>query len=156
MSSNLWKRNPSEIEGSGVVVKANALVRRVTRSSYKKKENEGKVSEAEVSESSCVESNSEVDGGVFVERSSKLKSKSGKLNEIMEEIEGNEGSEAVSKSDISFVKQVFDGILNLSDGNVKANSEFNENEVVSVASAAKLAEEATEQVENRASEFSFP
>ena len=78
-----------------------------------------------------MESNSEVDAGVFVEKSSKLKSKSGKLNEIMEEIEGNEGSEAVSKSDISFVKQVFDGILNLSDGNVKANSEFNENEVAS-------------------------
>ena len=56
----------------------------------------------------------------------------------------------------SFVEQVSDGILNFSDGNVKANSEFNENEVASVASAAKLAEEATEQVENRASEFSFP
>ena len=54
----------------------------------------------------------------------------------------------------SFVEQVSDGILNFSDGNVKANSEFNENEVASVA--AKLAEEATEQVENRASEFSFP
>ena len=103
-----------------------------------------------------MESNSEVDAGVFVERSSKLKSKSGKLNEIMEEIEGNEGSEAVSKSEISFVEQVSDGILNFSDGNVKANSKFNENEVASVASAAKLAEEATEQVENRASEFSFP
>ena len=108
-----------------------------------------------MSESSCVESNSEVDAGVFVERSSKLKSKSGNLNEIMEEIEGNEGSEAVSKSEISFVEQVSDGILNFSDGNVKANSEFNENEVASVASAAKLAEEATEQVENRASEFHF-
>ena len=78
----------------------------------------------------------------------------------MEEIEGNEGSEAVSKSEIPFVEQVSDGILNFSVGNVKANSEFNENEVASVASAAKLAEEATEQateqVENRASEFSFP
>ena len=49
-----------------------------------------------------MESNSEVDAGVFVERSSKLKSKSGNLNEIMEEIEGNEGSEAVSKSEIFF------------------------------------------------------
>ena len=96
------KRNLGEIEGSGAVVKANAPVRRVTRSYYRKKENGGKVSEAEVSESSCVESNSEVDAGVFVERSSKLKSKSGKLNEIMEEIEGNEGSEAVSKSEIFF------------------------------------------------------
>ncbi|KAK9984817.1 hypothetical protein SO802_034342 [Lithocarpus litseifolius] len=136
-SSNLRKRNLGEIEGSGAVIKANALVRRVTRLYYRKKENEGKVSEAEVSESSCVESNSEVDAGVFVERSSKLKSKSGKLNEIMEEIEGNEGSEAVS------------------DGNVKGNSVFNESEVVSFTSAAKLAEEATEQDENRASKFSF-
>ena len=74
----------------------------------------------------------------------------------MEEIEGNEGFEAVSKSEISFVEEVSDGILNFSDGNVKANSEFNENEVISVASAAKLVKEATEQVENRASEFSFP
>ena len=103
-----------------------------------------------------MESNSEVDVGVFMERSSKLKSKNGKLNEIMEEIEGNEGFETVSKSKISFVEEVSDGILNFSDGNVKANSEFNENEVVSVASTAKLVEEATEQVENRASEFSFP
>ncbi|KAF3953238.1 hypothetical protein CMV_021299 [Castanea mollissima] len=102
-SSNLRKRNLGESEGSGAVVKANAPVCRVTRSYYRKKENEGKVSEAEVSESSCVESNSEVDARVFVERSSKLKSKSGKLNEIMEEIEGNEGSEAISKSKISFV-----------------------------------------------------
>nr|POF23531.1 hypothetical protein CFP56_47958 [Quercus suber] len=133
-----------------------APVHRVTRSYYRKKENEGKVSEAEVSELSCVESNSEFDAGVFVERSSKLKSKNGKLNEIMEEIEGNEGSEAVSKSKISFVEQFSDGILNFSDGNVKVNSEFNENEVVSVAPATKLAEEATEQVEDRASEFSFP
>ncbi|KAF3943440.1 hypothetical protein ACB098_03G084900 [Castanea mollissima] len=154
-SSNLRKRNLGEIEGSGAVVKANAPVGRVTRSYYRKKENEGKVGEAEVSESSCVESNSEVDVGVFVERSSKLKSKSGKLNEITEEIEENGGSEAVSKSEISFVEQVSDGILNFSDGNVKVNSEFNENEVVSVASAAKLAEEATEQVVNRASEFEF-
>uniref|UniRef100_A0A7N2MN86 Uncharacterized protein n=1 Tax=Quercus lobata TaxID=97700 RepID=A0A7N2MN86_QUELO len=155
------------------------------RSYYRKKENEGKVSEAEVSESSCVELNSEVDAGVFVERSSKLKSKSGKLrlrlvqcksnseckmnvgeselcrnkrtlSEIMEEIEGNEGFEAVSKSEISFVEEVSDGILNFSDGNVKANSEFNENEVISIASTAKLVKEVTEQVENRASEFSFP
>ena len=59
------------------------------------------------------------------------------------------------KSEVSFVEQVSDGILNFSDGNVKANSDFNENEFVSVASAAKLADEATEQVENRASEFSF-
>ena len=63
---------------------------------------------------------------------------------------------ALMKSEISFVEQVSDGILNFSDGNVKANSEFNENEVVSFASAAKLAEESTGQVENRASEFSFP
>ena len=89
------KRNLGEIEGSGAVVKANAPVRRVTRSYYRKKENEGKVSEAEVSESSCVESNSEVDAGVFMERSSKLKRKSQKLNEIMEEIEGNEGSDEI-------------------------------------------------------------
>ena len=53
------------------MVKANAPVRRVTRSYYRKKENEGKVSEAEVSESLCVESNSKVDAGVFIERSSK-------------------------------------------------------------------------------------
>ena len=149
-SSNLRKRNLSEIEGSGAVVKANAPVRRVTRSYYRKKENEGKVSEAEVSESSCVESNSEVDAGVFVERSSKLKSRRGKLNEIKEEIEAKEGSEVVSKSEISCIDQVSDGILNFSDGNVKADSE-----AVLVASAAKLAEEATEQVENRAPEFEF-
>ena len=40
---------------------------------------------------------------------------------------------------ISFVEQVSNGILNFSDENVKANSENRE----------------TEQVENRASEFSF-
>ena len=42
--------------------------------------------------------------------------------------------------EISFVEQVSNGILNFSDGNVKAISE----------------NRATEQVENRASEFSFP
>ena len=42
--------------------------------------------------------------------------------------------------EISFVERVSDGILNFNDGNVKANSE----------------NRAIEQVENRASEFSFP
>ena len=42
----------------------------------------------------------------------------------------------------SFVEQVSDGILNFSDRNVKANSEFNENEVVSVASADGWLDEA--------------
>ena len=53
---------------------------------------------------------------------------------------GREISMKLKALEISFVEQVSDGILNFNDGNVKANSE----------------NRAIEQVENRASEFSFP
>ena len=53
---------------------------------------------------------------------------------------GREISMKLKALEISFVEQVSDGILNFNNGNVKANSE----------------NRAIEQVENRASEFSFP
>ncbi|KAL6295281.1 hypothetical protein ACE6H2_003423 [Prunus campanulata] len=124
------------------------LFRRVTRSyngGKAEKKEVGGDGEPEVSESSCVESNAGADFGGFVDRKLKLKSRRGKGSEIVNEIRGNEGSEAVSRPEISE-----------SD---KISLEFKENEVTSFNSGIELCSEsklAEKTVKDRAPEFEFP
>lgn len=66
----------------------------------------GGACKAEVSESSCVESNSGAGDGVCREKRLKLKRKSGGGSEIVKEVRGNEVSEAVTASEISCVEQI--------------------------------------------------
>lgn len=144
--SSLRKRHFDETEKHRKI-----LFRRVTRSyngGKAEKKEVGGDGEPEVSESSCVESNSGAHFGGFVDRKLKLKSKRGKGSEIVNEIGGNEGSEAVSRPEISE-----------SD---KVSLEFKENEVTSfnsgieLCSESKLAEKTVKDGENRAPEFEFP
>jgi hypothetical protein len=162
-TSNLRKRQIDEIKCSRAVVQANKIVEEppFRRSYYRKKEIEGKGGEVEVSESSCVESNSVADAEIMLGRISNSNRQSGKVSEIVKEVEGNEGSEAISKSEISCVEQISGGILNFRDKNVRLPSEFKENNVFSATSGvdscsvAKFADEGTEQTENRALEFEY-
>ncbi|KAK8993648.1 hypothetical protein V6N11_007875 [Hibiscus sabdariffa] len=102
--------------------------RRIPRS-YSKKEREAKLgNEAEVNESSCVESNSGADFLVFGERSSKLK----KASENLEKPEKNNAvsvslGAASTRSDISGIELIPHGISKLS-------SENKENDAVSATS----------------------
>jgi len=164
--SNLKKEQIGETKGFRVVVQVNnisgdAPFRRLTRSYYRNKEIEGKGGDVEVSESSGVESNSGADTEIFVESNSNSNRKFEKVSEIVKEIEGNDGSEAVSKSEISCVEQIYGGILNLRAEDVRIPSGFKENDVVSVTSGVEscsvstFAEEGTEQNENRALEVEY-
>lgn len=150
--SSLKKRNFGETEGSGAEKDWKAPSRKVTRSYYggkAVKKEAGGDGEVEVSESSCVESNSGADFGGFLERKLKLKTRIGKESAIAKVTGGNEGSEAVTKSAISE-----------SD---KVSLEFKEQEVISLNSGVQLCScsEATESEktvkdsENRAPEFEF-
>ncbi|XVE74545.1 hypothetical protein DITRI_Ditri12bG0025500 [Diplodiscus trichospermus] len=105
-------------EGSG-----DSQFRRITRSYYKGREEKG--NEVEVSESSCVESNSGADFRVVGERSSKLK----KASESWKEMEKSDTVPAsvVKRSDISCVKLIPREISKLS-------SENKENDLVSETS----------------------
>ncbi|KAG6650603.1 cyclin-SDS isoform X2 [Carya illinoinensis] len=156
------KEQFGDIRGSKVLVRANevvgdARIRRVTRSCYRRKENEGKGGEVEVPELSCVESSSGADAAIFRETSSKLKSESGKGSENVKEIKGNDGSEVVSKSEIYSVRQLSDVNTISSARNMSIPSKFKQivpvSSGVESCSVANLAEEATEQTENRALEF---
>lgn len=161
--SNLRNGKLGVIEGSKSEVQAKELngaaeFCRVTGSYYRNKENSEQIGgEVETSELSCVESNSGADAAPFGERTSKLNLES----ENVKQIERNEGSEAVSKSEISCVEQFSYENLVFNGGNGKLPSEIKENDLVSVTSGvescyvAKLPEEATEQMENRALELEF-
>ncbi|XP_021293093.1 cyclin-SDS isoform X2 [Herrania umbratica] len=100
--------------------------RRITRSYYKK-EREAKGNEVEVSESSCVESNSGADFRVFGEPSSKLKRRSEYLKEIEKNDAVSVSLEAVTRSDISCVELI-------PHETTKLLSEKKENDLVSVTS----------------------
>lgn len=160
--SNLRKRQIDEIKGPRGLVKANKIVGDAPfrRSYHRKKEIEGK-GEVEVSESSCVESNCGADAEILLGRISNSNRKSGKVSEIVKEIEEIEGSEAVSKSEISCVEQISGGVLNFTAENVRLPSAFKENDVLSVTSGvdscsvAKFTDEGSEETENRALEFEY-
>ncbi|KAI4357484.1 hypothetical protein L6164_001431 [Bauhinia variegata] len=106
-------------------------------------------SEVEVSESSCVESNSGVGNGVWKQSNCILKFRRGRESKNVKETEGNEGSEACAKSDISRDQQQF------SRENFKISSEITENDVGSVSSDAreKMFAEMIRGNENRALEL---
>ncbi|XVF43444.1 hypothetical protein PTKIN_Ptkin02bG0040500 [Pterospermum kingtungense] len=124
--SNPKKRKFGEIEADhGVKNQGNegsgdSQFRRITRSFYKKERDQAKGNEVEVSESSCVESNSGADFRPFGERNSKLKKKE-KNNATSVSLE------AVTQSDISCVELIPHEISQLS-------SENKENDLVSVSS----------------------
>ncbi|KAJ9135687.1 hypothetical protein P3X46_032840 [Hevea brasiliensis] len=105
--------------------------RRITRSYYKQKENERKENEVEVSESSWVESKCGADCVVSEKRrSSKLK----KRTEDSKEIQINEDSISVTKSEISSVQQ------NLSFGGANLENvslEDKENDTISIISGVE-------------------
>ncbi|GMI99818.1 SOLO DANCERS [Hibiscus trionum] len=136
VSNQKKKRKFADIKGGyGAKAKKNlgnegigdSQFRRITRS-YSKKEREAKGNEAEVSESSCVESNSGADFLVFGERSSKLK----KGSENLEKPEKNDAvsvslGAATTRSAISGVELIPHGISELS-------SENKENDLVSLTS----------------------
>ncbi|CAL8097738.1 unnamed protein product [Prunus armeniaca] len=143
--SSLRKRHFEETEKHRKI-----LLRRVTRSYYggkAEKKEVGGDGEPEVSESSCVESNSGADFGGFVDRKLKLKSKRGKGSEIVNEIGGNEGSEAVSRPEISESDKVSLAF--------KENKVTSFNSGIEFCSESKLAEKTVEDGENRAPEFEF-
>ncbi|XP_040939038.1 cyclin-SDS isoform X1 [Gossypium hirsutum] len=138
--SNQKKRKFAEIKG-GCVAKAKknlgnegigeSKFRRITRSYYKKeREAKGHEQAAEVSESSCVESNSGTDFLAFGKRSSKLR----KPNQDLEKTEKNDAVSpslgAATQSDISGVELIPYEISKLS-------SENKENDLVSVTSGFK-------------------
>ncbi|KAF5750084.1 cyclin-SDS [Tripterygium wilfordii] len=79
-----------------------APFRRITRSYLKNKEIERRGAEVELSESSVVESNCEVNCAVFGEHSSKFEARNGNLKST----EVSERSNAVTQSEISCVLQV--------------------------------------------------
>ncbi|KAE8730051.1 Cyclin-SDS [Hibiscus syriacus] len=128
--SNPKKRSFDEIQGGyGAKNQGNegageSEFCRITRPYYEK-EGEARGNEVEVlSESSCVESNSEADFRLFCERSSKLK----KTNDSSKEIERNNAvSVAVTQSDVSCIEVIPDEISKLSSG-------FKENDLVSLTS----------------------
>ncbi|KAK6242477.1 Cyclin [Theobroma cacao] len=126
------KRKFGEIQGGyGAKNQGNDEIRdsqfrRITRSYYKK-EREANGNEGEVSESSCVESNSVADFGVFGERSSKLKKRSENLKEIEKNDTVSVSLEAVTRSDISCVELI-------PHETTKLLSEKKENDLVSVTS----------------------
>ncbi|XWS69486.1 hypothetical protein CRYUN_Cryun04dG0182900 [Craigia yunnanensis] len=130
--SNPKKRKFSEIQGGygaknqGNEVSGDSQIRKITRSYYKK-EREAKGNEVEGSESSCVESNSGADFRVFGKRSSKLKNASESLKEMEKNNAVSVSLEAITLSDISFVKLIPHEISKLS-------SENEENDLVSVNS----------------------
>ncbi|KAK9034130.1 hypothetical protein V6N11_050308 [Hibiscus sabdariffa] len=132
VSNQKKKRKFDEIkDGYGATTKKNlgnegigdSQFRRIPRS-YSKKEREAKLgNEAEVNESSCVESNSGADFLVFGERSSKLR-------EATENLEKPEKNDAVSvslgaattRSDISGIELIPHGISKLSSENKENNA----------------------------------
>ena len=130
--SNPKKRKFGEIQGGygaknqGNEGSRDSQFRRITRSYYKK-EREAKGHEVEVSESSCVESNSGADFRVFGERSSKLKKASENLKGIEKNDAVSVSLEAVTQSEISCVELIPHKVSKLS-------SENKENDLVSVTS----------------------
>ncbi|XP_022775720.1 cyclin-SDS [Durio zibethinus] len=132
--SNPKKRKFGEIQGGYIGAKKNqgnqgigdSQFRRITRSYYKK-EREVKGNEVELSESSCVESNSGADFRFFSERSSKLKKASNNLKKIEKNNAVPVSLRAATRSDISCVEPTPHEISKLS-------SENKENDVISVTS----------------------
>ncbi|CAN6727911.1 unnamed protein product [Malus baccata var. baccata] len=133
--STLRKRQFDETEGSGAEKYRDAPYRRTTRS-YGGGKAVKKDGEPEVSESSCVESNSGAGFGGFAERNLKLK----------KEIGGNEGSEAVTRSEISECDNVSLGL--------KENEVTSFNSGVELCSEVKLAEKTAN--DGGAPAFEFP
>ncbi|XP_021909788.1 cyclin-SDS [Carica papaya] len=104
--------------------------RRITRSYYRQMENEKRINELEVSESSCVESNSGVDFGV---RNQKLKKARRNLTGIERSVND---AVSVMQSEISCVEQVSDS------RNLETSLENKENDVVSNISGVEFCSEA--------------
>ncbi|KAF2316687.1 hypothetical protein GH714_042028 [Hevea brasiliensis] len=125
VKSSASKRKSRETEGIERI--EDVPFRRITRSYYKQKKSERKENEIEVSESSCVESNSGADSEN--KRSSKLK----KRSVDSKEIPINEDFMSVTRSEISSVQQ------NLCSGSriLENVSEDKENDTVSIASGAE-------------------
>ncbi|KAF7827606.1 cyclin-SDS [Senna tora] len=113
-------------------------------------------SEVEVSESSCVDSNS----GVRKQRSLILKFRSGKESENVKETVTNEGSEACTKSETTCELQCSGGNSKSGAANIQFSSEIAVNDVVSACCGVseifeKLGEETIRGKENRSSDFEF-
>ncbi|XP_061371830.1 cyclin-SDS [Gastrolobium bilobum] len=109
--------------------------------------------EVEVSQSSCVDSNSSVRER---SRSLVLKFRSGKESKNLKE--NDEVSEACTKSEITCEEQLHVETSKSGNGNLKISSEINRNDVVSVSSgvrATSFEEEKTKCKENRASQLEF-
>ncbi|KAH7516243.1 hypothetical protein FEM48_Zijuj10G0114500 [Ziziphus jujuba var. spinosa] len=144
---NLKKIRIGEID-SGTVVYTRSYCRR--KKDFEEDCGGGK---PEVSESSCVESNSGADAGFS--RDKRLKLKIGTGCEIVKEIRGNEGSEMVTTSAISCVEQISDA------GNINGSLYTKKNEAVSHNPAvkscfeAKLGEKTTKHSENSPSGFEY-
>ncbi|KAK7274010.1 hypothetical protein RIF29_15080 [Crotalaria pallida] len=144
-SYNSKKRFPGEIEVEKNVESSDF---KITQRFHKRNENE-----IELSETSCVDSNSGVNER---RRSFILKFKSG--SEVKNLLENDEVSEACTKSGISNEEPF--SVKNSNSGNVnlkfKVSSEMSKNDVVSVSSgfhATSFEAEKTRGNENRASEF---
>ncbi|KAL5553291.1 hypothetical protein UlMin_040692 [Ulmus minor] len=148
VKSFVRKRQFGEIEGSGGF----SVERLDCEGKDERKEIVGGGNgEAEVSESSCVESNCGAGNGVLGDKRLKSKSKSG----IVKEIGGEDDYNSVLKSEISCVEEHSDA------GNIKVLSDSKDNEVVSCISAAescfdsKLSEKSIKDSENRAQKLNF-
>nr|KJB50434.1 hypothetical protein B456_008G170700 [Gossypium raimondii] len=135
--SNQKKRKFAEIKG-GCVAKAKknlgnegigeSKFRRITRSYYKKElEAKGHEQAAEVSESSCVESNSGTDFLAFGKRTSKLRKAS-------QDLEKTEKNDAVSASLGASTQSDISGVELIPHEISKLSSENKENDLVSVTS----------------------
>lgn len=144
---NLRKRQIGETDCGTV-----ARTRLYCRGKNERKE-AGGACKPEVSESSCVESNSGADAGFCRDKRLKWKSRSGRGSEIVKEIRGNEGSEAVTTSEISCVEQISDA------GNINVSLDTMQNKAVSFIPEVEscfedqLGDNSIKSGENRASEF---
>lgn len=144
---NLRKRQIGETESGAV-----SRTRPYCRGKSERKE-AGGACKPVASESSCVESNSGADAGVCKDKRLKLKSKIGRGSELVKEVKRNEGSEAVTTSEISCVEQISDA------GNIIASSDIKQNKAVlfipEVESCfeVQIGENSIKGGENRASEF---
>ncbi|KAF3432085.1 hypothetical protein FNV43_RR26824 [Rhamnella rubrinervis] len=143
---NLRKRQIGEID-SGTVARAATYCR-----GKSERKEAGGACKPEVSESSCVESNSGADAGFCRGKRLKWNFKSGRGSEIVKEIRGNEGSEVVTTSEISCVEQISD------TGNINVSLDTKQNEASFIPEVEscfedQLGENSIKGGENRASEF---